>query len=127
MRVEALSNLVIYVSDHVLHLGLRYHKNTVYCPAMSFDLPIQSVTLDSYIMLCSMQASTCSTFPCPLGQSFSLSHTLNGNIFGIFPHTEPIIHLLSPSLSSYSNFLYIPQQSSHLEIEHSTLLYLRAS
>ena len=34
MRVEALSNLVIHVSDHVLHLGLRYHSfhTALWCP-----------------------------------------------------------------------------------------------
>ena len=42
MRVEALSNLVIHVSNHVLHLGLRYHilatrMVTVYGTVSAFD------------------------------------------------------------------------------------------
>ena len=42
MRVEALSNLVIYVSDHVVHLSLRYHilatrMATVYGTVSAFD------------------------------------------------------------------------------------------
>ena len=42
MRVEALNNLVIHVSDRVLHLGLRYHilatrMATVYGTVSAFD------------------------------------------------------------------------------------------
>ena len=42
MHVEALSNLVVHVSDHVLHLGLRYHiwamrLGSVYRTLSAFD------------------------------------------------------------------------------------------